>query len=702
MFTPPTDDTPYYPFQVAGNFEFMEVALVASLNQVQVDKLLDLISCVAQGTAQVTLKNNVELHKACDAAAAQPMPFCKHDVTTLYKKEMLMYEVFMHPVWEWALDLLQNELLAPYFVWDAQCVYKYSGKVFKHFYDEPWTADHWWDIQSSLPDVGNAIPFGLIIHANKTKLSSFGTAKGYPVVVQCANLLVEIWNSHVIGGGCVVGWLSYALTPLQVPEDAQEEGRLGYTNLKQTVWHESFVKLLDDIAHYSQTGYSHTSSYNNCVASHVWIFVHLLLTIRWHTCKCPCPVCLVPIDQLHNLTKTYPPHLMDQAQDSLSTYDYSHMEGEELLKALGLQPIENIFWWIRDSDPHVALSFDHLHALQHISNFPRWHGLSHFKNTLNVTFSDGNKKCNLAKEIFYACLDVLTKDKAPEGYCLLHVLASYLELDSLIGLDVHMEKTIEMIEAELLRFSGALKGYIECIERSGLDGLQTDWNFPKAHLWQHISMHGPLKEAYECQSNGRDTASQILCVNKHQLAAKLLRMHIDHHMNWSQVQAQGSDSGLDLEETDGDDPRAFEGHTYLSSPCKPTTMQNIETDCSQTDSAFVDFRKKLSNFCNQCLVSYGYQVQKWIVIPPGLEIREYKYLKVNYESLVDWKLNTNHLQCNPMFHGAPQYDCAVVQLTKVDVAFVHLISIFSCKIPDVCSIDLALMHPFAAKMGASH
>ncbi|KAI6105102.1 hypothetical protein EV401DRAFT_2060642 [Pisolithus croceorrhizus] len=622
MFTPPTDNTPYYPFQVAGDFKFMEVALAASLNQAQVDKLLDLISHVAQGMAQVTLKNNTELHKACDATAVQLMPFCKHDVTMLYKKEMLMHEVFTCP------------LLAPYFVWDAQHVYKYSGKAFEHFYDEPWMADHWWDIQSSLPDVRNAVPFGLIIYANKTKLSSFGTAKGYPVVVWCANLLVEIWNSHVIGGGCVVGWL-----PI-VPEDAQEEGRLGYANLK-------------------------------C----------MMLLIQGHMCKCPCPVCLVPIDQLHDLTKTYPPHLMDQVQDALSTYC------EEWLKALGLWPVE-----IRDFDPHVALSFDHLHALHDgmggrhalqvvkrfliihhyqlllychsnltfhfssISNFPRWHGLSHFKNALNVTFLDGNKKCNLAKEIFYACLDVLTKDKAPEGYCPLHVLASYLGLDSLIGLDVHMEKTIEMIKAELLRFSGALKGYIECVERSGLDGF----------THPNESMHGPLKEAYECQSNSRDVASQILCVNEHQLAAKLLRMCIDHHMNWSQVQAQGSDGGLDLEETDGDDPRAFEGHTYLGSPCKLTTMQNIETDHSQTDSAF---------------------------------IREYKYLKVNYESLVNWKLNTNHLQCNPMFHGAPWYDCAVVQLTKADVTFIHLISIFSCEIPDVCSINLALIQPFTAKTG---
>ncbi|KAI5981970.1 hypothetical protein EDD15DRAFT_2182044 [Pisolithus albus] len=750
-FIPPTDNTPYHPFRAAGDFEFVEVALAASLNQAQVDKLLDLISRVAQGTAQVTLKNNAELCKACDSAAAQLTPFRKYDVTTLYKKKTLTYEVFARPVWEWALDLLQNELLAPHFVWDAQRLYKYSGEGFERFYDEPWTADRWWDIQSSLPDVENAVPFGLIIYADKTKLSSFGTAKGYPVVVRCANLPVEIRNSHAIGGGCVVGWL-----PI-VPEDPQEEGRLGYTNLKRTVWHESFVKLLGDVAHYSQTGYLHTSSYDNVTR---WLFpVVLMLSadyeeqcmmslIRGRTCKCPCPVCLVPIDELHDLTRTYPLRSMDQAQDALSVYNYSRAEGEERLKALGLWPVENVFWRIRDSDPHAALSFDRLHAshdgaggrhaLQdvkkilsmlgreaeakveaYISNFPRWRGLSHFKNALNVTFSDGNKKRDLAKQIFYACLNVLTKNRMPEGYCLLHILASYLELDSLIGLDVHTERTIEMIEAELLRFSGALKGYVECVEKSGLDGLRTDWNFPKAHLWKHVvrdirtkgaarnystrpneSMHGPLKEAYERRSNGRDVASQLLRVDEHQLAAKLLRMRIDHHLNWSRSQAEDSDGGLDPEETDGDDSGVFKGHAYLGSPCKPTTVQNIEIDRSRTDNAFVEFRKKLSNFCNKSLASHGYQVQKWIVIPPGLEIREYKYFKVDYESLVDWKINTNHLRCSPMFHGAPRYDCAVVQLTEEDVAFVRLICIFSCEIPDVCSIDLAFVQPFTAKTGA--
>ncbi|KAI6096676.1 hypothetical protein EV401DRAFT_1895696 [Pisolithus croceorrhizus] len=101
-------------------------------------------------------------------------------------------------------------------MWDAQHLYKYNGNNFEHFYDKPWTAECWWDVQ--------------------------------------------------------------------VPKDTQEEGRLGYTNLKQVIWHESFVKLLDDIAQYSHTGYSHTSMYDK--VAH-WLF----------------PIVL--IEELHNLTKMY-------------------------------------------------------------------------------------------------------------------------------------------------------------------------------------------------------------------------------------------------------------------------------------------------------------------------------------------------------------------------------------------------------------
>ena len=47
----------------------------------------------------------------------------------------------------------------------------------------------------------------LELYADKTRLSSFGTEKGYPVMARIVNLPVGIRNSNGLGGARVVGWL---------------------------------------------------------------------------------------------------------------------------------------------------------------------------------------------------------------------------------------------------------------------------------------------------------------------------------------------------------------------------------------------------------------------------------------------------------------------------------------------------------------
>jgi hypothetical protein len=47
----------------------------------------------------------------------------------------------------------------------------------------------------------------LELYADKSKLSSFGTQKGYPVMVRIVNLPVKIRNGKGVGGARVVGWL---------------------------------------------------------------------------------------------------------------------------------------------------------------------------------------------------------------------------------------------------------------------------------------------------------------------------------------------------------------------------------------------------------------------------------------------------------------------------------------------------------------
>jgi len=73
--------------------------------------------------------------------------FQKKTIKVPYKTTEQRLEVFYRPLWDWAMDLLQDVHLAPYFTWDAQKLYKFNGTSFVRFYHEPWTARRFWEVQ---------------------------------------------------------------------------------------------------------------------------------------------------------------------------------------------------------------------------------------------------------------------------------------------------------------------------------------------------------------------------------------------------------------------------------------------------------------------------------------------------------------------------------------------------------------------------
>jgi hypothetical protein len=146
----------------------------------------------------------------------------KKIISIEYKGEELQYDVYLRPLWSWCLELLRDKDIVSQFVWDAQRLFKWNETQFERFLDEPWTADAWWNFQvifhlfsmlshskflfqSTIP--ADAKPLCIILYADKTRLSSFGTEKGYPVVCRCANLPVDIRNGDGVGGGRLIGWL---------------------------------------------------------------------------------------------------------------------------------------------------------------------------------------------------------------------------------------------------------------------------------------------------------------------------------------------------------------------------------------------------------------------------------------------------------------------------------------------------------------
>ncbi len=120
--------------------------------------------------------------------------------------------------------------------------------------------------QSAIPSNGSPLCFE--VYADKTRLSSFGTQKGYPIMARVANLPGDIRNGSGYGGTEIVGFLPivrlsiYAsmsklmlvCLKLQVESEA-EEGKKGFTNFKRAIWHESFKILVHTVSQYAKTGY---------------------------------------------------------------------------------------------------------------------------------------------------------------------------------------------------------------------------------------------------------------------------------------------------------------------------------------------------------------------------------------------------------------------------------------------------------------
>ncbi|KAG1851626.1 hypothetical protein DFJ58DRAFT_661535 [Suillus subalutaceus] len=102
----------------------------------------------------------------------------------------------------------------------------------------------------------------------------------------------------------------------------------------------------------------------------------------------------------------------------------------------------------------------------------------------------------------------------------------------------------------------------------------------------------------------------------------------------------------------------------------------------QADQAFSNFHVKLDDFLNVLLPSlsilflkanifiskeltrYVYLSLFFAVLTYYTQITEHCFIRINYESMVDWCQHTDYLCSNPCFFGSPHFDCVFIRLTE--------------------------------------
>ncbi|KAJ7681176.1 hypothetical protein B0H17DRAFT_1161164 [Mycena rosella] len=717
---PPVNSAPWKPFRTRLDFEVAEFCELAMLNTEMTETLITLIRRCGANIKNFTLVNHAEVGKLWDLASHKCTEFVEDTITVPYKGEPRSFKTYTRPIWDWVLSLVQDPRLASCFVWDAEKVFKYTGDTYVRFYHEPWTANAFWaaqvrDFKFDLPlclisqspcRITQLQACLLILYADKSKLSTFGTEKGYAVVARIANIIVPIRNSTQFGGGQIVGH-----QPV-VKEDTKENNKPAFSNFKNVVWHAAFWKLLESIAHHSKVG-----SWTMCgddVLRWLWPMILILASdyeeacvmalIRGLQALYPCPICFVPWNEQSDISAEHPKRT---GQDSKAKLEAARAcktaaDREAILKENSLRDVENVFWRIGNTDPHAACSFDRLHAYgglwtdhlfaqiklrviekgrnavakidKQMSLMPRWRGLNHFDAVMNITFNDGSKNEDIAKMMLFAAQNVLVD---LPGTQLLQCTRSFLELNMYVSLEVPTSETIAAGRRELLIF----------------DEVTNSWNFPKMHSHQHVfedienkgatrnfgtkiseSMHGPLRETYHRLTNFKNVTPQLVKHDHRRAVGLLIREQLNV---------------LDAP----DDPDCPEDAEILSnisigSKLRPVSFSVIE-EKTYGDASFTRFRIRFANFLSDFLPAYGYNLPdgKRIQFDKEDTLAPFQFLKVYYHHLGNWTSSADYLRCNPNFHGQPRYDAALVKTADGHI-FVQLLFMFSCTVENKS-------HPFA-------
>ncbi|KIJ58540.1 hypothetical protein HYDPIDRAFT_184182 [Hydnomerulius pinastri MD-312] len=724
----PRDRQPWQPFRSRLDFEIAELALHAALSKDETNQLISLVHRAVSGHETFSLTNHKEVSETWSRTSHRFTPFERTVISVPYRKEEHQFDVHFRPLWNWAIDLLRDPRIGPHAVFDAERLYKYNGSKFVRFFDEPWTADAFWNAQSKLPEGGK--PLAFILYSDKTKLSTFGTAKAYPVVARLANLPVHIRNSNGLGGGRVVGWL-----PI-VKETQKDKHKPGFVNFKNVVWHKAFYVLLESIIEYAKTGYWFEGA--DKVLQLLFPIILILsgdyeeqcvmALIRGLKSKFPCPVCLVQKDQLAQFG-TYVSRHTSQSQIVVSTARAERtVEAKEArLKEYSLRDVDNVFWRTPRSDVHGALSWDRLHAHgglwrdhlwkefglivsdmgrkalatvdDNFDAFPRWRNLAHFSQVMGISYTDGSKHEDISKLLLFAAHPIFNQREHPVGYQLLKCIRAFVDLDSYTALEVHTEETLAAGRA-------ALKAFAE---------LMTNWNFPKMHTNSHVfddivlkgvtrnyntkpneSMHRPLKSyvmALNC------CFDQILQIDHWTVISNGMRTELDELDEYEGDEDLREDMNSSTGSAiDSESVHDYSAHVKLGVTQEEQSFRELE-ESRKSDAAFQNFRVKLNNFLNILLPTSGIQLPggKRIQLKAEDKVIEHRFLRVNFESLVDWKEHTDYLRCSPSFYNSPRYDCVIVHSDNGPF-FARLVLLFTCQVADE-TYPLALIQPYDMPIG---
>ncbi|PPQ87069.1 hypothetical protein CVT25_000049 [Psilocybe cyanescens] len=721
-YVPQPQERPWAPFRTLEDFEVTEVAIASLMPRNVVNKFLTGITGNwSDSKSPVTLKKYSDMDAALLQARKYIVQFKCEEVSAEFDGKVYNFKFQYRDPWDYISSLVNDESLMSVHMWNSVKKYYCEGDFEEQIFDEPNTAETWWNVDSELPEPDPYPHCYVPLHFWLDKGMVTRHVKKYPMVIRAAWLPRNIRNASGNGGGLLVGYMPIVPDPGDRDERTANES-LEFAHFKRVVYQKVASRVFSSLRRRSHSGEA-----RQC-GDAVNRVLHPGILIESHDgeeanifCACrasgranyPCPKCLVHKDQLNNIIGNFEARTSDSMRSVIrrTLQASTKTEKENILQGFGLHDIQHFLWDFRFSDPYAASSYDTLHSddlgkwgkhlwdlllivleacgkkgelTRNMALFPRWSNLKHFSNVSTTTFGDGQAFYDILKCILPCIVQLL-----PRNSIFVKCIRTYQRYRLMIGLTC-------MSERRLQRLSGIIEKYQDEFLQL-CNSYKKNPNFPKQHAVNHVVAEIRAKGTTDNYS------TRMARIDEKQEAIARIRMAIDNDIAArAKIKAEAetnnddfkADSQPNLVQSVWAAPENIDGqspHWKFGSPEKPINSRALETEMpTLCNLSFKEFDDRLRDFLSLCLPTEVIRYEDPIVI------RLYKCVSVKYQSLEDWTESCDILRCNRQFHGQERYDCILSESKSSALQFSRLKALLRCKPPSGRLLDVALVQKFTA------
>ncbi|KAG8696436.1 hypothetical protein FRC08_007148 [Ceratobasidium sp. 394] len=466
---------------------------------------------------RLTLKDAADYHATLAKACGASDQFTSHSMTTRFKGHDYVHDVKFRPVFPVLRDIVGDPKLFKEFALHPEQPFirrSEQDPTPMRVWEELKHGDDWWEMQDSIP--ADQYILHLVIYLDETNVSTIGGVEVWPVYVWVGNLPGAIRKQRKNKGGAVlVGYLPEVASKGDMPLSDTD-----LAELRVCVYHDALDFIFESLKVPARNG-----TPMRCGDGKIRIFhptigaisvdykeLCRIVCILGSKSGFPCPVCLVPHCEQHNLLGTWPLRTVEASRELVARAmeAKTQKQRDKILREQSLRAVDNIFYNIipRFFSVYLAVTADPLHQIEqgifgkHIwpwirdglskkhatvldarfKSIPRYPDLKHFPNGVttlkNVTGTEHGVILRLLAPLLEDLLPVSCRKVT------MTVLRSLAKIHMLAKFTTHTEATLEDLEQEIACFSKAyslnLQKFAQLHESIGTD-------YPKLHSLSHLA-----------------------------------------------------------------------------------------------------------------------------------------------------------------------------------------------------------------------